>query len=384
MAPPFLIGREAASPRVGLQLRRLGAPGINLYAHVELREEAKQREAEEEFRLFHVAATRAQQRLLISGVIKEKPGEESTGTSVIERIASGLELDRDPTPPSLVPAPIAREGLDAVFAPSEIAVRVSLASVERAAELARFAVAPSPRPTLAEGRHRCSRSRSAGAAELAALLLGDRRRREARAAAPIQTTPRAKSSRIRRPDAGAARGTAAHSLLEWSHANGWSEPPPELVSRLPSPPASTPAPPIPPALLAPLRAWLGSALFAERVRALHRSAQRCRSCCDFGLRLVRGSIDLLVEDAGRAPLIVDFKTDRLGGHAPADLMERYGIQRDIYALAVSEATGSTEVEVAYVFLERPEEPVTETLGSDEVAAGRERLEGAIGRVRQAA
>ena len=65
-------------------------------------------------------------------------------------------------------------------------------------------------------------------------------------------------------------------------------------------------------------------------------------------------------------------------------MERYGIQRDIYALAVSEATGSTEVEVAYVFLERPEEPVTETLDGDEIAAGRERLEGAIGRVRQAA
>ena len=99
--------------------------------------------------------------------------------------------------------------------------------------------------------------------------------------------------------------------------------------------------------------------------------------------VLRGSIDLLVEDEG-APLIVDFKTDRLGAHTPGELHERYGIQRDIYALAVGEATGAVEVEVAYVFLERPDQPVLETLGPAEIAAGRERLEAAIGRVRQAA
>jgi ATP-dependent exoDNAse (exonuclease V) beta subunit len=100
--------------------------------------------------------------------------------------------------------------------------------------------------------------------------------------------------------------------------------------------------------------------------------------------VLRGSIDLLVEAGERPPLIVDFKTDRLAGHAPRDLYERYGIQRDIYALAVGEATGTAEVEVAYVFLERPEEPVIERLGAGEMGAGRARLEAAIGRVRQAA
>ena len=383
--PPFMIGREPNSPRVGLQLRRLGAPVINLYSQVELREEAKQREAEEELRLFHVAATRARQRLLISGVIKEKPGDESTGTSVIERISSGLELDRESDSTVLVPAPIAREGLDAVFAPSEIAVRVSLASVERAAELTSLRRGAEPSPDPGRGPAPLLEIPPAGPPNwplsYSAISAGEKHE----PLAPVLADTQGEEVRIPRPDAGAARGTAVHSLIEWSHANGWVEPPPELVSRhalaagLDDTDAADSE-----ELLAPLQAWLGSALFAERVR----NAASVRAEVEILLRisgsLVRGAIDLLVEDAGRAPLIVDFKTDRLGGHAPADLMERYGIQRDIYALAVSDATGSTEVEVAYVFLERPEEPVTETLGSDEIAAGRERLEGAIGRVRQAA
>ena len=75
--------------------------------------------------------------------------------------------------------------------------------------------------------------------------------------------------------------------------------------------------------------------------------------------VLRGSIDLLVEADGAPPLIVDYKTDRLDGAEPAELAGRYEIQQAIYALAVAEARGAPEVEVAYVFLERPEEPVVE-------------------------
>ncbi len=45
---------------------------INLFSYDDLWEEAKAREAEEELRLFHVAATRAQERLILSGVIKDR------------------------------------------------------------------------------------------------------------------------------------------------------------------------------------------------------------------------------------------------------------------------------------------------------------------------
>ena len=63
-----------------MQLRRLGARGVNLYAQRELCEEAQAREAEEELRLFHVGATRARERLLLSGVVNPSPSSQPTAT----------------------------------------------------------------------------------------------------------------------------------------------------------------------------------------------------------------------------------------------------------------------------------------------------------------
>jgi ATP-dependent exoDNAse (exonuclease V) beta subunit len=98
--------------------------------------------------------------------------------------------------------------------------------------------------------------------------------------------------------------------------------------------------------------------------------------------VLRGSIDLLVESKGEPPLIVDYKTDRVDGAGVAELAARYEIQQAIYALAVAEARGVQEVELAYVFLERPEEPVSTKWGPDEIAAARNRLETEIARVRE--
>lgn len=99
-----------------------------------------------------------------------------------------------------------------------------------------------------------------------------------------------------------------------------------------------------------------------------------------GGTVLRGSIDLLVEREGAPPLVVDYKTDRLGGADPAERASHYEVQRSIYALAVAEALGVDEVEVAYVFLERPDEPAVSLLGSAEMAAARAGLERAIGRI----
>jgi ATP-dependent exoDNAse (exonuclease V) beta subunit len=75
--------------------------------------------------------------------------------------------------------------------------------------------------------------------------------------------------------------------------------------------------------------------------------------------LVTGALDVLAREPGRM-LVVDYKTDRLEGAAPADLVEaRYRTQRLIYALAVLR-TGAGAVEVEHLFLERPDEPVTAT------------------------
>ena len=72
-APLLVLGREQP-PRVGMQLRRLGSGAVNLFDYAELCEEAKARDAEEGLRLFHVAATRARERLILSGVVKPEAG----------------------------------------------------------------------------------------------------------------------------------------------------------------------------------------------------------------------------------------------------------------------------------------------------------------------
>jgi hypothetical protein len=79
-----------------------------------------------------------------------------------------------------------------------------------------------------------------------------------------------------------------------------------------------------------------------------------------GRTLLTGIVDVLARERGRAQLVVDYKTDlpESGGDLAAYVEERYGVQRRVYALAALRG-GATRVEVAYAFLERPGEPVTE-------------------------
>lgn len=79
------------------------------------------------------------------------------------------------------------------------------------------------------------------------------------------------------------------------------------------------------------------------------------------LPVLTGAIDLIAERPDGKVLVVDYKTDRLDPEGDDDLSEkveeRYGLQRDAYAL-VALRRGATEVEVSYCFLERPEEKVS--------------------------
>ncbi len=385
--PLLTLGREQESPRVGMQLRRLGARGINLYAQRELCEEAQKREAEEELRLFHVGATRARQRLLLSGVISPSPpSRESHGKAVIERIAAAFEIDRERDSTIAVPAPEARPGLEATFTPSEIAVRLNLASVEQAMLLttvrkeAAGARDPGvgPAPLVAQRQARAARRALSytaisahGEGPTERPLDSDRALRE-------QTgEERAKD------DGGAARGIGVHALLEWSQANGWHVPDAGLVQRIARSGEIGDFELGEEALLAPFEAWLGSSFFAERVRDAKKSRTEVPLLIEVAGTVLRGSIDLLVEEEGKPPLIVDYKTDRLDGTRPAEHVARYETQQAIYALAVAEARGVSEVELAYIFLERPQEPFIARWGATEIAAGRERLEAEIASVRDA-
>jgi ATP-dependent exoDNAse (exonuclease V) beta subunit len=384
--PLLTLGREQESPRVGMQLRRLGARGVNLYAQRELCEEAQTREAEEELRLFHVGATRARQRLLLSGVISpSSPSRESHGKAVIERIVAAFEIDRERDSTVAIPAPEPRPGLEAAFAPSEIAVRVNLASVEQAQALtavrkeADAARDPGvgPAPMVAERTTRATRrplsytAISAHGGDSAERLPdSDRALRE-----------RDGEERAEANEA-AARGIGVHALLEWSQANGWQVPTAALVQRIARSGEIGDSELSEESLLGPLQAWLGSSFFTERVRGAESRAE-VPLLIEVADTVLRGSIDLLVERDGEPPLIVDYKTDRVDGTPPRELVARYETQQAIYALAVAEARGVEEVELAYIFLEHPEEPFIARWGVGEIGAGREKLEETIAGIRDA-
>jgi ATP-dependent helicase/nuclease subunit A len=409
--PPLLtLGREQP-PRVGMQLRRLGSGAINLYDYAELCEEGRERDSEEGLRLFHVAATRARERLILSGVVKPEPGRETKpGTPIVERLVEALGVERDADSAVAIPAPEPRPGLDASFGPSEIAVSVNLPSPERAAELRamrRQASADRPLgdgpPPLVERHPPTVPNRPLSYTAISAyeecpyrfymervLGLSERERSSSRMAGRAASPPSTgQVMGVGGREERTAQGAAVHALLEWSQANGWIEPSEELARRHALAAGIDPtADGMLPALLDPVRGWLGSSLWRQRIGSTDDNAQAAQVRSEVPLLLgiggtvLRGSIDLLIEREGAPPLVVDYKTDRLNGSGPAEHAARYETQRSIYALAVAESLPASEVEVAYVFLEHPEDPVLTHLGPAEMATARDQLTTTISHISQ--
>ncbi|HEX5592991.1 MAG TPA: UvrD-helicase domain-containing protein, partial [Solirubrobacterales bacterium] len=238
-SPLLVLGREE-QPRVGLRLVRLGSPKIDLFEYGALCEEAAEREAEEELRLFHVAATRARERLIVSGVVAPKAGKESKGKPVIERLVEtlGVPRDEDATVPVAAPAP--RPGLETDLAPSQIAVRVNLPSPERAAELRALrregasarALGEGP-PPLVERKPPAVPSRPLSYTAISAYEECAYRFYMERVLGMARVDEGAPSDELAlsQPEERTARGAAVHALLEWSQANGWAEPSVELAQR---------------------------------------------------------------------------------------------------------------------------------------------------------
>ncbi|MCW2980133.1 MAG: UvrD/REP helicase, partial [Solirubrobacterales bacterium] len=450
--PVLALGREQP-PKFGLQWRRLGRASVNLYDYGDLIEAGETRDSEEGLRLFHVAATRARERLILSGVVKPEPAKETKpGTAVIERVVSAFDLDRpkpeaglgDEEDPSLtnsvevrsgssssplpdqaeiespsvpVPPAEARPGLDETFPASFIAVHANVPSPERAAELRDLRLdAAAERslgtgtPPLVERKPPIVPSRplsytAISAFEECAYRFYMERVLGLPSAAPA--TPRGtpgsvrSNPRIARESANApagtsggtvlvgagdegpsareersARGAAVHALLEWSLVNDWSEPTADLARRHALAAGLDLGAAEAEELLGPVRDWLGSPLRAE-IAAATRVRAEVPILLSAGSTVLRGSIDLLVEREGLPPLVVDYKTDRLRGDDPAARAAHYEVQRSIYALAAKESLGATEVEVAYVFLERADSPVRTVLTEADMAAGRSRIEAAV-------
>jgi hypothetical protein len=119
---------------------------------------------------------------------------------------------------------------------------------------------------------------------------------------------------------------------------------------------------------------------ARRLAALRRAQPERPFAFEHDGVLLHGRLDVLWREGGKA-LVVDYKTNALGEGAPAEVVEReYRVQRLVYALACLR-DGVEEVEVAYEFLERPDDVVSATYAAADRASLEEELSAAVARVR---
>jgi ATP-dependent helicase/nuclease subunit A len=116
-----------------------------------------------------------------------------------------------------------------------------------------------------------------------------------------------------------------------------------------------------------IEGFIGSSLF-ERLAAARELRREEGFSFLLEDALIAGVLDVVAGEPGGRTLVVDYKSDRLEGADPAEVVTgEYRIQRLIYALAALRA-GADTAEVVHLFLERPEQPVCATYGRDDIGA----------------
>lgn len=359
--------------RVGVRLRTAEGGGDDAFDYRDLVDERKQRDFDEEQRLFYVAMTRAQERLVLSGSIRrmDKWPELKPGCPPLSWIA-----------PALVPeiaerlsaeSPVLLDECRLEYRGRAVAVGCRLnIPATIGAVLAERSLAPLPTPEVEQPAENLPPAPAAPPPAPPTALVG---RLSYSALAEYARCgyrfylQRALGLPTREPSGGPGHDVAAPALLRGTVVH-------ELLERLD---LATPATPS----LAEVRALAashGGGLDDETasevialVEAFARSALRARLAAAAEVRreaafafslpageaqplLITGVVDAMTT-TGADALVVDYKSDRLSGQAPAEIVARaYGTQRLVYALAALRA-GAEHVEVVHCFLERPDEPV---------------------------
>jgi ATP-dependent exoDNAse (exonuclease V) beta subunit len=362
--PDGRFGFRVADPVTG---KRVGVLGYD-----EVREAERAAEEAETRRLYYVAMTRAVDRLILSGAVDPaRKGAERTPIGwIIERLGAGLDVDGPveldcggatvllrvdrSAPVEAAPAPALPEQLE-LFASEPGPGRAAI-----------FELPPlKPLPELPPRRVR--RLSYSGLAlyercpyrffgeRLAGLSPDDRSGRgEPGAGLTGAEIGDAVHAFLERD----VDGTAAASLLQERYPAAVEEDA-QRVGEL-------------------VDAWRRSPL-AVRVVALDGVKREQPFAFEHDGVLLHGRFDLYHSD-GSAALVVDYKTNRLEGVSPREVVEaEYRLQRLVYALAALR-TGVSEVEVAHVFLERPDEVVAQVVASQERAELEAELSAAIARI----
>ena len=389
------LEREVGDPvdaRFGMRIAVPAGESVRLWELVELEDEERRDDAQEGCRLTYVAATRARERLLLSGTFAhahlEPPAEEKPSQSALRRLLPALAergWDGGDATVELDPAP----RVDGSTPPRRavLGIRRSAPSEARAAELRkRWYVEPTPDappehpgPALLSERQPTHAVPHLSYSALSAYERCGYRYYAERVIglAPEDAEP---SEPVSDRKDGRAIGNTVHAALEWSARNSWQEPSGDQLAMLAARWGLT-AKDSAARAGELVRGWLASPLRAE----LGAVRPEVPFAVQVAGTVIRGKLDLLAEGNGDGvPQVVDYKTDALDGRDPAEVATRYEIQRDLYALAVWEAGGSKagRVHTIYSFLERPDQPVEAAYDAERIGAARERAAQLIDGVRQ--
>ena len=376
--------------RIGVRLRDDSAASAHLFDFAELEQERQGREMAEFRRLLHVAMTRAERRLILSGIANLKgdwfKGKgQSIGRTPIVWLA-GMLLD-----PALYSGPdgCPEEVSDAIVELSaggwKAPLRVRLNQAGPGSQLdldlidseprsgAAGALAGEPTVVAPEGGFAASPALTLSYSSLATykscgyrwylknvLRLPDRDRPSGAGGGEARVRGQVAHALLERADLGEAAGGPTDEQIRVAAAAHDLDPDAKMIERL--------------------RGYV-EAILASPLRERLERAQREIS---FTLPLVAdspsapmltGIIDALDVTAGMPALVVDYKTD---GVRPADDLEQkvganYAVQRALYALAVLRGSEAEAVDVVHLFLERPEEPVTASFTRADVPALEQQL-----------
>jgi ATP-dependent exoDNAse (exonuclease V) beta subunit len=412
--------------RFGMRLAFPAGDPVGLWELHELGDEENVEAAEEGARLVYVAATRARDRLILSGAYAEghlEPCEKpAPGDTPLRRFLPAL-CERgwkggDETV-ALPPPPPAGGGEEAE--PTRVSVRLNPPSEKAAVELARREARTVRTEELPTGRPplRVAAGAPAPVGHLSYSALAGYERcgyrfyaeRVLRLGAPLTQAGAEETADEEDPDEGVpgevvepppsasdadgvaraplsalerrlALGNAVHVALERSALEAWQRPGDAELHALVASEGLAGDDEAEAEARRLVDAWLDSELRGRL------DGMRLRPEVPFVLAVagtvVRGKIDLLATAPDRPPVVIDFKTDALRGRGPALIARRYAAQQEVYALAAgtaAEPEGQAALTTVHLFLEAPERPVEREFDPAGLAAARGRLEEIIARMR---
>ena len=357
-----------AEGEVGLRLVGLDGTSEKALAYERLRDRARDRAAREEERVMYVAATRAQERLIVSGGVNvdnwpqegpKSPPLAWLGPALLGGDLRALPGDDEPLQDvEIGDGAWVRAAVNRPATVGRVLRHESLAPAGASLPIARF---PAPRPPAPEpaggpapvrtlSYSRLSAWKACGYSYYLQRVLG----------LPDEPPPDDEAPAGPAIDA-RMRGSLVHAVLEHDDADLA-----QIAARWDLELGDEEH-----ADVLRLAAAFTDSPLAKRIARARKVHREHGFTVVLGDTLLTGIVDVLAHERGAAQLVVDYKTDALepGSDLAAYVEERYGIQQRVYAFAALRG-GAARVEVAYAFLERPREPVAASFE----AADADRLE----------